>query len=221
MLRPLLLSLLIVTLCCFIAVEAWVVRISPSPRRLCRNRPGLHHAQNPRHTTAQSATVDSDVATVIQSLQNLRPTHSTVDWAALEVFLRAKLPLGYKNWEETSLWADELTRILGDPSHDEFQVIFERVLQDGNFYGAADYARLVSTKSADGSVSVPRPWVVLVSGLSGVRKTTSLYQPWFQEVLFEALGGGEGQSSTTTLDKEHLPTGSNTPAPAIITHPRS
>ena len=154
-----------------------------------------------------SSTPTDDVATVIQSLQNLQPIRSSIDWEALKVFLQAKLPLTYKNWTETSLWAEELAGILGDPSHDEFQVIFERVLQEGNFFGAADYAK-VTTQSADGSGNVRRPWVVLVSGLSGVRKTTSLYQPWFQDVLFEALGGG-GEESSSITTKDQLPTGPN------------
>lgn len=44
---------------------------------------------------------------------------------------------------------------------------------------------------------------MLVSGLNGIRKTTSTYQPWFADVLGDALEGqwegGEGE----------LPTGQN------------
>jgi hypothetical protein len=34
-----------------------------------------------------------------------------------------------------------------------------------------------------------RPWAVLITGLNGIRKTTAVYQPWFAQVLREALGG--------------------------------
>ena len=34
---------------------------------------------------------------------------------------------------------------------------------------------------------VKKPWVVLVTGVNGIRKTTSVYQPWFKKALAAAL----------------------------------
>ena len=33
-----------------------------------------------------------------------------------------------------------------------------------------------------------RPWVVLVTGLNGVRKTTAPYEPWFEDTLADSAG---------------------------------
>ena len=49
----------------------------------------------------------------------------------------------------------------------------------------------------------PKPWVVVVCGLNGIRKTTSIYQPWFQDLLRNAL------SSQYCGEVEDLPTGKN------------
>ena len=128
---------------------------------------------------------------VIKSLQNLAPADSTVDWSRLEGFLAEKLPLGYKDWSLTSSWSEELSGIIGSTTSKDFQQIFARVLSDGNWESAAEYARMRSDA----------PWVVLVTGLNGIRKTTSMQQPWFNEVLGEALGDRAGTAE--------LPSGTN------------
>jgi len=57
------------------------------------------------------------------------------------------------------------------------------------------------------------PWAVLVTGVNGIRKTTSIYQPWFKDVLAEALVEPASASTTTNslhkVTKEQLPTGQN------------
>jgi hypothetical protein len=74
----------------------------------------------------------SDV--VVQSLRNVSSPDSSVDWTALRSLMSDKLALPYKNWSETSRWADELERIIGNPfSSAEFCEMFERVLRDGNW----------------------------------------------------------------------------------------
>lgn len=52
--------------------------------------------------------------------------------------------------------------------------------EDGNWDAAA---RAAAARPAD-----TLPWVVLVTGLNGIRKTTSVGQPWFKELLRQALG---------------------------------
>ena len=58
-----------------------------------------------------------------------------------------------------------------------------------------------------------RPWAVLVTGLNGIRKTSSIYQPWFAAVLAEALtlsraGAGAGAGAVTGADTDTCSTGS-------------
>ena len=62
----------------------------------------------------------------------------------------------------------------------------------------------------------PRPWAVLVTGLNGIRKTTSIYQPWFATVLAEALtlsragaGAGADTGSTEGVSVDGVPCGCN------------
>ena len=46
-----------------------------------------------------------------------------------------------------------------------------------------------------------KPWVVLVTGLNGIRKSTSLDQPWIQDALAEALPTFTGDKSTLPCSK--------------------
>jgi hypothetical protein len=136
-------------------------------------------------------------AVALTSIRNLSPSINSIDWVALEMFLAEKSSLNYKDWTQTSSWASELARILGGgPEASDFQAIFERVLRDGNWFGAATYAEGQTTKN--------RPWIVLVTGLNGIRKTTTMYQPWFKHVLKEALG-----EDAFPEDAEKLPSGEN------------
>ena len=138
----------------------------------------------------------SSAATVIKSLQSIS-RGSSVDWAQLDVFVREKASLPYKNWRDTIAWSAELEGVIGDPEREDFRFTFDRVLTGGNWWGAAEHVAKVGGR---------RPWIVLVSGLNGIRKTTALYQPWFQEVLREALGD---QIQSEGCDTEDLPVGGN------------
>ncbi|KAH8053629.1 hypothetical protein JL722_9476 [Aureococcus anophagefferens] len=42
-----------------------------------------------------------------------------------------------------------------------------------------------------------KPWVVLVTGVNGIRKTTSIYEPWFGDALREAIVGPGGARATS------------------------
>jgi len=72
--------------------------------------------------------------------------------------------------------------------------MFERVLNDGNWYNSLDYAKNTNSN---------KPYIVLVTGLNGIRKTTSMYQYWFKNVLKEALGNDDD------IDINLLPIGPN------------
>ena len=58
---------------------------------------------------------------------------------------------------------------------------FKRVLEGGNWAQSSIYAAAKQSKN-----DRDRPWVVLVTGLNGVRKTTAIYEPWFEDALAEA-----------------------------------
>lgn len=55
----------------------------------------------------------------------------------------------------------------------------------------------------------PPSWAVLVTGVNGIRKTTSMYQPWFSKVLQEALIAPPTSQATTDFAVEDLPNGHN------------
>ena len=134
----------------------------------------------PSITMAATSTVADDV---LSSLQELAPPESKIDWAKLQELLERTADTPYKEWSSTCAAAEELQALLGDPSDDGFCAIFDRVLRDGNWAGAAACA---ASRGAD-----DRPWVVLVTGLNGIRKTTSVYQPWFKPALAKSLGADD------------------------------
>ena len=114
---------------------------------------------------------------VIKSLKSLSKDNSNIDYDKLEIFINEKMNLNYKNWKDTDMYSKELNNIIGNPNNsDDFRLIFDRVLSDGNWYNAIKYK------------TNEKPWIVLVTGLNGIRKTTSIYQPWFDTILRESLG---------------------------------
>jgi hypothetical protein len=104
----------------------------------------------------------------------------SVDWLKLEWWLQTRAHKPHKEWAMTAAAAEELAGIVGGPDAPCFRRTFSRVLEGGRWGAAAEAA--ASAGPAD------RPWVVLVTGLNGIRKTTSVYEPWFKAVLREALG---------------------------------
>ena len=140
---------------------------------------------------------DSELDRLLGSLRELAgQTAGSIDWGALRELYRKSAHKNYKDWTTTAADATELQGILGTPNDAAFQTIFKRVLGDGNFEGAVRFA----TSRAAGS----KPFIVLVSGLNGIRKTTSVHQPWFQACLASAL---EGQGYDGPVDE--LPCGAN------------
>jgi len=83
---------------------------------------------------------------------------------------------------------------LSDPA---FRSLFERVLVDGGWDGAAAAA---AARPADA-----KPWAVLVIGVNGSRKTTTIYQSWFRDALSQALLSEQ----PAVVSKDELPDGGN------------
>jgi len=140
---------------------------------------------------------DSELDSAIKSLQNITDSLTDpVDWEAVRKLLSTAAHQPHKVWSKTEEAAQVLDSIFG--SNDAaFRNILKRVLRDGHWDDAVD--------GAANRAPSAKPWVVLVTGVNGIRKTTSIYQEWFQEVLSQALA----ESCSNPPDAAELPTGKN------------
>ncbi|KAL7525771.1 hypothetical protein ACHAXR_001153 [Thalassiosira sp. AJA248-18] len=160
---------------------------------------------------------NDELRDVINSLHNITPRDAEIDWDALERLLAEIAHLSHKDWHITGSNSDKMADILlpgggdGDGkngmSHSPIShQMFERILHEGNWDGALSHAKKQSMAANN------KPWAVLVTGVNGIRKTTSIYQPWFSKVLREALvapseeGRGEAREEFAL---EVLPNGDN------------
>ena len=146
-----------------------------------------------------------EIDEIIKSFENVMPANSGISLDALKELVEAVAHLSHKDWSTTEKSATTLNDILlkGDLSGElspEFKQIFKRVIEEGNWNGASDFAETRSSK----------PWAILVTGVNGIRKTTSVYQPWFQQLLSEALVHPTNQDvDTVDIPLDTLPTGEN------------
>ena len=126
---------------------------------------------------ARQPFTDTELDTAVDSLRCLAPEDAKIDWDALRTLYAHRAHLNHKDWDETCISAERLASIIGGPDDAAFRQIFRRVLEDGNWDAAA----------AAATSNPAKPWIVLVTGLNGIRKTTSVHQPWFKPLLQEAL----------------------------------
>jgi len=142
---------------------------------------------------------------VINSLHNITPHDANIDWKALEQLLSDIAHLSHKDWHVTGKNSDKMAEILlpggGLSTSQTSHQMFERIMHEGNWDGAIAHAQSVQDKKKDAQSNCinMNPWAVLVTGVNGIRKTTSIYQPWFSKVLKEAL------ISPTTIDAASTP----------------
>lgn len=140
---------------------------------------------------------ESEIEGIVHSLEHLSPpdywTHQDIE--KLRELLKEVAHLSHKDWKVTGKNAGRLGEILlKDGLPEQF---LDRILKEGNWYGATEH----STKHKD-----EKPWAVLVTGVNGIRKTTSMYQDWFPALLNEALVSPE----TADSPPDHvLPCGGN------------
>lgn len=154
----------------------------------------------------------------LASLANLE-----LDYEQLAGFAKRVAHLSFKqSFSRTEEAARDLRMILPMPRTDPFKQMFHRVLTDGGWDRAMQYASArsqlasealttTSQSSLDAAVAMKKkksnkPWAVLVTGLNGIRKTTSINAPWFQTILYEALST---QLVHTDITIDDLPIGSN------------
>lgn len=119
---------------------------------------------------------EEELQQVVNSIQNVYPSEDPLDWEALRDLVKEVACLSHKDWQVTDDNSRRLASTLLPKGVDgSARQLLERILLEGNWDGA------VSNDSKE------LPWAVLVTGVNGIRKTTSIYQPWFRDVLKEAL----------------------------------
>ncbi|KAL3771244.1 hypothetical protein ACHAWU_004244 [Discostella pseudostelligera] len=175
---------------------------------------------------------------VINSLRNITPrprdddanNENNIDWVALEGVLSDIAHISHKDWHVTDINSERLANVLlrlrsSDDDNGEggllnncsqSQQMFERILHEGNWDGALSHAAANAMMNTTGdNKKKHKPWAVLVTGVNGIRKTSSIYQPWFSKVLMEALVSPSSLLSSSNkegandVSLEMLPNGHN------------
>jgi len=188
------------------------------------------HVMAERTTSMESRANDrspftsEELEDVIHSLHNITPKDANIDWEALERLLAEVAHLSHKDWHVTGHNSDKMANILLPHDNDGLLTssrshqMFERILHEGNWDGALSHARSMNNNidcDDEGENTTNKPcWAVLVTGVNGIRKTTSIYQPWFSKVMQEALIAPPSSSSPEGDAKElfaleDLPNGDN------------
>eukprot|EP00930_Biecheleria_cincta_P005600 TRINITY_DN106527_c0_g1_i1.p1 TRINITY_DN106527_c0_g1~~TRINITY_DN106527_c0_g1_i1.p1 ORF type:complete len:423 (-),score=66.31 TRINITY_DN106527_c0_g1_i1:19-1287(-) len=138
----------------------------------------------------------SPVNMAVLSMQNMGVLDAARE-KALRLVLERSMEVPYKEWPRLVRLAGELASALGSGPTDAFRPLFHRVLQDGGWEAAL--------QAAAARPAGEKPWIVLSTGVNGIRKSTMMYQDWCPEVLLEALPPEQRNS----VDASWLPTGRN------------
>ena len=169
--------------------------------------------------TSNTPFTTDEVQGIVNSVQNICPQTYNISFEALEELLQEVAHLSHKDWTVTDANAQKLGQVLFAKNDDNHQSstsagfsqderarqLLERILTEGNWDAAAHHA---TTRSSDKASTTP--WAVLVTGVNGIRKTTSLYQEWFAPLLQEALVVPKiGNDDKDDVDANFLPTGQN------------
>ena len=150
---------------------------------------------------------EEEIQDICNSIENLCPKDSPINFDEVKAIIEKAAHLSHKDWSRTETNAAILARSLSISSDDSIESyplsphakqLMERILTDGNWQGAVD--------SATPPTDTEKPWAVLVTGVNGIRKTTSMYQPWFGQLLGEAI---IAPPDAPTKNPTRLPTGSN------------
>jgi len=160
---------------------------------------------------------EEEIELLISSIKHVIPleAYGDLDFDKLANLVLEVAHLSHKDWEKTIEYSQRLEDLLlphsiategskiddAEKSH-LFRSIFERVLRDGKWEDARQASRLRNEEKKD-----ERPWVVVVTGLNGIRKTTTIYLECYKVLLSEALVVPEGESDS--IDPSYLPIGAN------------
>ena len=165
-----------------------------------------------------------EIDEIIMSFENVMPDkdNSGIPLDQLRKLIEAVGHLPHKDWDKTGQSAEQLNDILLGGSmgglSEEFKQIFKRVIEEGNWNKAAEYAAVEGNDNDNGNgKGNGKPWAILVTGVNGIRKTTSVYQPWFQQLLDEALVHPKNVSADSEIDRDSLPLEKTLPSVNSIT----
>lgn len=148
--------------------------------------------------TEGAAFTSDELDGIVNSIKNIYPKDGNLDFDALRELLSNVAHLSHKDWTRTGKNSEELAKILlSDGMSTTGRQLLDRIVQEGNWDGAENHAAAKITDDL--------PWAVLVTGVNGIRKTTSIYQPWFRALLSEALVAPAG--SKAVFDERILPSG--------------
>eukprot|EP00928_Gymnodinium_smaydae_P083200 TRINITY_DN66455_c0_g1_i1.p1 TRINITY_DN66455_c0_g1~~TRINITY_DN66455_c0_g1_i1.p1 ORF type:complete len:442 (-),score=63.48 TRINITY_DN66455_c0_g1_i1:98-1423(-) len=143
---------------------------------------------------------EEELEDTINSLKNLAPENMRMEWDGLQKLLLEIAHLSHKDWTRTGENSLRLAAfLLGDGMSSSAKQIFDRILHEGNWEAAGRHSSSTEASSP--------AWAVLVTGVNGIRKTTAMYQPWFPQLLQEALVTPPGAKENLPL--EVLPSGNN------------
>ena len=184
-----------------------------------------------KHAKDGTPMTQEEITDICNGLKNLAPmvddkgAEKEIDFTELRVLLAKVAHLSHKDWAVTSKNSDKLCNILEveprvpssgskrerDDGSDSYPLtsnsrqLLERIIKEGNWDGAVEYSSRLDRPTDEKS------WAVLVTGVNGIRKTTSMYQPWFSELLSEALvcPQTDDDLSDARVSCDTLPTGSN------------
>ena len=131
----------------------------------------------PSNPSDPNAFTPEETAAIIANLRTFGFDLSPSDLTSL---ILSKGGKSHKDWENTIACGEKMIECLG--GIENVKKVFERTVVDGRWEEA------VSAKPT----SPDKAWVVLVTGLNGIRKSTSLAQPWIQDALVEALPDFKG-----------------------------
>ena len=162
---------------------------------------------------------EDELQGILHSIQNVNPADNAIDYIALKALLKQVAHVSHKDWTVTEANAKKLGEILlppkngggGGMSTTAAHQMLERIVTEGNWDAAAQHA----ARCTNTSTTTEKPFAVLVTGVNGIRKTSAMYQPWFADLLQEALvvpttitteSSSSFPSSFATSD---LPTGHN------------
>ncbi len=144
---------------------------------------------------------------MIKSFKNL---NADLDYSRLKDFIITSAHVSFKdNYQVSTNIAKELEDIIGSPDNRQFSEIFEHVMLSGRYTEAKNHA--LQNKQKPWYDHYFLPYVshpinyslalraVLVTGLNGIRKTTTINSLGFDELLRTAMPTATGP----------LPTGAN------------
>ena len=147
---------------------------------------------------------DINLGTLMRLEMSKDPKSNQMKWMLFKFYLQSRGHLPYKVASTLKESVQLLRKIVGEPGQQLFEQLFHSILSGGRWQEALAYSISIQQQLTSPIVPInKKPWVVLVMGCNGIRKTTSVYQKWFTEAVAFSLG------NTFKGTMEELPNGKN------------